>query len=462
VRIIIVGDGKVGYTLAERLSAEEHGVTIIDRNEEALKRASENLDVMCVKGHGASLSVLQEAGVEKTDVLIAVTQNDEMNMVVCLTGKKLGARHTVARIRDPEYAGELRHLKEQLDINLVVNPEQSTAVEILRLLRFPHADTIDTFSRGRVELVSFRALPDDVLVGQKLASLKTRMDMAVLICMVERGAEVFIPDGEFVIREDDTVYVIGGLPEISRLFKWMGRLGGVARNVMIVGGGRIGYYLAQGASKMGIQPRVIELNAEVAAQLAEDLPDAVIIHGDGTVQELLESENIRGADSFVAVTGRDEDNLMTALFALQCKVPKVVAKTNRQNFNAVVRALGLDSVISPKDITADHIMHFIRGLNTDASSRVETLYRLVDGRVEALEFLVGRGSRHLGKKIMELPLKKSLLLGAISRRGHIIIPSGTDHLAEGDTLIVITTHKGFTELDDIFTVLPRAAAPNAP
>lgn len=450
VRIIIVGDGKVGYTLAEHLSMEEHDVTIIDRNEVALRRATENLDVMCIKGNGASLAILEQAGVERTDVFIAVTTNDEMNMVCCLTAKKLGAKHTAARIRDPGYAHEIRRLQQQLDINLVINPEQSTAAEILRLLRFPSANVIDTFTRGRVELIGFRAQAADPIVGVRLSGLKKKIAAPVLICAVERGDRVYIPRGDFEIQPDDRVCVMGDPPAITAFFKALGRMTGVVRDVMIVGGGRIAHYLARDALATGIRPTVIEIEPRVCEQLAEALPGTTVIAGDGTEQDLLEAENIRNTEAFVALTGRDEDNLMLSLFALQCGVRKVIAKANRQNYNSVVRNLGLESVVSPKEITANHILHFVRGLENSQGSGVETLYRILDGRVEALEFVVKKDTRHLGKKLKDLPLRTDLLVGVITRRGSALIPTGNDSLSEGDRVVIVTRHSGFTALNEIF------------
>ena len=450
MRILIIGGGKVGYMLAESLSSEKHDVTIIDSAEDALMDVAERLDVMHIKGRGASLSTLRRAGANNADIVIAVTRSDEVNMLCCITSKKLGAKRTVARIRDPEYALDAETFKNQLDIDFVINPERSTAGEILRLLRFPAAVEIDTFYRGRVEIVGFRVVSNDAIMGLSLMELRKKMKAQILFCVVEREGEVLIPRGDYVILDGDLVYVAGKYADITKFFRSMGRATAIADNVMIIGGGRTAHYLASLAIKIGIKPIIIESNEKRCEQLAEDLSHATVICGDGTEQDLLESENIRGMDAFTALTDSDEENLMISLLANRCGVRKVVAKADRLNYVPLVNSLGVDSVISPNEITMGHILHFIRGLSSARGGAVVSLRRMLDGRVEALEFIVGKDMLHLGKKIMDLPIKRQVVIAVISRGGKSMIPEGSDVLMEGDDVIVVTTHTGFDELNDIF------------
>ncbi|MCL2401515.1 MAG: Trk system potassium transporter TrkA [Oscillospiraceae bacterium] len=450
MRILIVGNGKVGYTLAESLASEKHDITVIDKDYDALSSAAERLDVMHLKGNGASISTLKQAGAENAGIVIAVTMSDEVNMLCCLTAKKLGAKHTIARIRDPEYVRDVSMFKRQLDIDLVINPERSTAAEIMRLLRFPAAVEIDTFSGGQIELVGLRVIKDDFICGMSIKELRKKTKAEILICIVERGGNVHIPRGDFVIESGDLVFVAGMYTDITKFFRAIGRTTSMAENVMILGGGKTAYYLAAQAHRVGIKSVIIEVDEAKCARLAEGLPHATVINGDGMEQELLESENIRGMDAFAALTRSDEENLIISLFANQCGVRKVVAKADRQNYAPFVKSLGVESVISPKEITVNHILHFVRGLTGSRGGSVKALYRLLDGRVEALEFVVSRDMRGFGEKIKDLPIKSGVVIAAISHSGKSIVPDGHTVLKEGDNVVVVTVHPGFDELNDIF------------
>lgn len=450
MKIIVVGDGKVGHTLAEQLSGDGHDLVIIDKEADALRRAMEHLDVMCVRGNGIRGSVLREAGVEEADLVIAATSTDEMNMVCCLTAKKLGAKYTVARIRDPEYARDINMLKRELDIDMVINPEQATAAEISRLLRFQGVSAIELFVRGRVEMVGFVAAEGDMMLGGKLSSLRRRLPDSILFCACERGGGVFIPNGDTVFRAGDKIYVIGEPMSISHVFKALGRNTARVRDVLIVGGGRIARYLSSLLIKMGMRVKIIEINPATAASIAEEMPEAIVINADGTDIEVLNNENMPEFDAYVALTNRDEDNIMTAISALQSGVERVVAKSNSRNYNEVAGKLGLDCVVSPKLITADQIIHLVRGMQNSEGAVMETLYRIVGGKVEAMEFLVARGTENLGVQLKDISLKKGIIIGVIVRRGRIIIPSGSDHLEEGDSLILVCKDVPIAQLNDIF------------
>ena len=348
MRIVIVGNGKVGFSLAEQLVSEKYDVTIVDMRDDALRRASDALDIMSVKGNGVSAATLQEAGAQNADLLVAATNSDEVNMVCCLTAKRLGSKYTIARIRNPEYNAGLHDLKKNMGIDMVINPENATAVEISRLLRFPSAANIETFCRGRVELMGFRLQQDDFMVDQPLHALSSQVKkLSLLFCAVDREGEVIIPNGSFVPRAGDKLYLIGRPTSLDQFFHLLGRYSPKVKSVFIVGGGKISLYLAALLDKMHIRIKVVELNENRCRLVSETLPHATVICGDGTDQELLESERMTAADAFVALTDRDEDNLIISLYAMQKGLHKVITKSNRQNYAGIARAVGLDSVISP-------------------------------------------------------------------------------------------------------------------
>jgi len=449
MKIIIIGDGKVGYSLAESLSKENNDVTIIDKDPEALKKASEFLDVMCIRGNGVSTSILMEAGVSAADLLIAATTSDEMNMVCCLTGKKLGADHIIARIRDPEYAGELSILKRDLGLDMVINPEQACANEIARVLSYPSAVNVESFSKGRVELVEIKVTAKMSIAGMKLQDIAGKVSSSVLIGAVQRADEVIIPKGNFQIMADDQIYVIG---KPSNIFDFCVRIGIYAqkvRNVMIIGGGRIAYYLAGYLEEIGMKSKIIEIDRDRCLELSELLPSTLIINGDGSDETVLYSENLNDMDAFVSLTGRDEENLMAALFAKQNGVHKVVAKINRVNYTSVIKTLGIDSVLSPKQITANGIVRFVRGLKNALENPVETLYKIVDGRAEAVEFIANQSTKFLNVPLKDLRLVQGVLVAAIVRKNEIIIPHGKDVIKQGDSVILIVKDKQFSDFNDI-------------
>ena len=449
MRIVIVGDGKVGYTLAEQLSQESHDVVIIDKDAEALRRADEALDVLCVQGSGASVRVLQEAGVEHANLLIAATTSDEMNMVCCLLGRKLGAQHTIARIRDPEYAGEMRMLKEELGLTMVINPEEASAHEIARLLRFPHATGIDVFAQGRVEIVSFRVLATDAITEQPLSAFARKLPADVLFCAVERDGQVIIPNGSTVLHAEDSVYIVGQPTATSEFFKFLGRAHNKVRDVMLVGGSRIARYLARELLNMGMAVKLIELDEEVAQAISLELEDALVICGDGTDQSLLQAEGLDDTDAFVALTDRDEENLLMSLYAHQQGLRKVVAKVTRLHYTQLFRQLGVDSVINPKLLAADIIVRYVRALVNSEGSAIETLYRIVEGKAEAIEFEARANSRLVGHPLRLLPLRAGVLLAALVRAGKIIIPRGDTVILPKDHVIAVTHGHTVIDLDDL-------------
>ena len=452
MKIIIVGDGKVGFTLAQHLSQEEHDVTVIDTNDAALRRASEALDVMCVKGNGASISALRESGVDEADIVIAATSMDEVNMVCCLTAKRLGAKFAIARVRNRDYAMELSMLKDELGIDMVINPENATAVEISRLLRFPIASNIETFCRGRVELISFRVREGDFVAGRPLTDLSAQLqELPMLLCAAEReDGEVVIPDGSFVPQVGDRLYLIGQPSGLTSFFRLLGRHIPKCKNVSIIGGGRIAYYLSMALDRLGIDVKIIERDMDRCRQLSEMLPRAMILCGDGTDQELLEQENVAAADAFVALTDRDEDNLIISLYAMQQGIPKVVAKSNRQNYAGIAHAAGLESIVSPKLITAGHILQVVRGMQNSKGSIMNALYKIADGHAEAMEFVANETTRYRGVPLKDLRLKSGILIAVLVHEGNIIIPDGSSVISAGDTVILISRNHGILDINDIY------------
>lgn len=449
MRIIIIGDGKVGHSLAENLSKEGNDVTIIDKNPEALKKAEDNLDVMCIKGNGVSAKILIEAGVDGADLLIAATTSDEMNMVCCLTAKKLGAIRTIARIRDPEYADELSMLKERLGLSMVINPEQAAADEIARMLRFPSALNVETFAKGKVDIVEVKATPNTPIIGTKLKDINNKAAASILICAVVRNNEVIIPSGDFVIRDNDLIYIVGKTSNVYNFYKYLGKCTQKIKNVMIVGGGRIAFYLTKLLTEMGMKVKIIEKDRERCKELSDLLPGTLVIHGDGTEDELLQSENISDMGGFISVTGRDEDNLFSALLAKEYGVQKVIAKITRMNYSTILRNLCIDSIVSPKLITTNQIMKYVRGLKNARGSTIESLYRIIGGKAEIIEFIANDSTEFLNIPLKKLKFVDNILFASIVRRNEIIIPHGNDVVKQGDRVIVVTGKRRFSDLNEL-------------
>lgn len=450
MQIIVVGCGKVGHTLAERLSGEGHNLVLVDLDAKLIQEVTDELDVMGVVGNGASINVLMEAGIDAADLLIAVTTSDELNLLCCLIGKKASKRcMTIARVRDPMYNKEIGFIKEQMGISMVINPELATAMEIARLLRFPSAIKIDTFAKGRAELLTIKLRSSFGLGGRSVEQAVSGLKSKVLICAVERGDKIFIPNGGFVLEDGDNISIMATPQEAASFFKKLGLGTRRVNNTLIVGGGTIAVYLARQLLEMGIDVHIVELNAERCRKLCETLPKATILHGDGSDQELLMDAGLATAESFVAITDMDEENLLLSLFAKQHSQAKLVVKVNRIAFDDVIESLDLGSVIYPKYLTADYIAQYVRAAQNSIGSNVETLYNILDGRAEALEFRVRTDSEVTAHTLSELDLKSNLLVGCIYRRGKVIFPRGQDRIQVGDSVMVVTTIKGFHDIRDI-------------
>ena len=449
MKIIIVGCGKFGVTLAEQLNSEHHDITLIDSDGAALQAVTDRIDVMGVTGNGAVYQVQMEAGIKEADLLIATTNSDELNMLCCLIAKKAGNCHTIARIRNPEYSAEINYIREELNLSLAINPELAAAREIARLLRFPSAIKIEPFAKGRIELLKFLIPEKSVLNNMKIMDVVSRMHSNVLICAVERGSDVMIPDGNFEMRSGDKISFLAPHAESADFFRKAGIVNNTVKTAMFVGGGKITYYLSKALADTKIKIRIIEQNEERCRELSELLPGAMIIHGDGSDQKLLLEEGIRQTEAFASLTGFDEENIMLSLYAASQSKAKLITKVNKIAFENVINSLNLGSVIYPKLVTADIILQYVRGMQNSMGSNVETLYKIVADQAEALEFRVMEDSPVVGVPLEKLPLIDHLLVACINRKGRIIMPRGKDTIEPGDTVIIVTTHTGLNDLGDI-------------
>ena len=450
MKIIIVGCGKVGTTLAEQLNRENHDITLIDTNEEAIQNISDSADVMGVTGNGAVYQVQMEAGIQDADLLIATTNSDELNMLCCLIAKKAGNCHTIARIRNPEYSSEIRYIREELNLSLAINPELAAAREIARLLRFPSAIKIEPFAKGRIELLKFLIPEHSLLNDMRVMDVVSRLKSNVLICVVERGNDVVIPDGNFVMKKGDKISFIASHQESADFFKKAGVDNNIVKSAMFVGGGKLTHYLCRLLEDTKIKIKIIERDEERCRQLSELLPKAMIIHGDGTDEQLLLEEGIRQTEAFASLTGFDEENIMLSLYASSQSKAKLITKVNKIAFENVINSLNLGSLIQPKMLTAEIILQYVRAMqNSMGSSNIETLYKIAADKAEALEFRVKEGSPILGIPLEKLKLNDNHLVACINRGGTIITPRGKDTVEAGDTVIVVTTHTGLNDLTDI-------------
>lgn len=449
MKIVIIGDGKVGYKLAKQLSSEKYDIILIDNNEEKLRKSIERMDVFCVAGEGGSVEVQQRADVPHADLVIDCTSTDECNMLSCLIARRLGARHTIARVRNPIYYKQIDFLKKDLHLSMVVNPELIVAGDITRLLLFPDASKVETFVKGRVELVEF-PIHCGKLEGLSLSELYARFQVQVLVCAVESGETVLIPDGDYILKAGDKLHIAASHQNMEQFFKKIALRKEKIKNAMICGGGRVAYYLASQLCNLGMNVKIIERNRERCEELCELLPQATIINGDATEHDLLIEEGIEKTDAFIALTGMDEENIIMSLFASKQSVSKVIVKINEDRRAMMIDELGLDSIVSAKTATADAILGYVRARrNSQCSANVETMYQLLDGRVEALEFIIKSENAYTGVPLKDLNLKVNNIIACIARGRKIIIPNGDDSIQVGDSVVIITMTKQIRDLDDI-------------
>lgn len=448
MKIVIVGCGKVGTSIARELIASEHTISVVDNDRAAVRRLSESFDVLGVEGNGATYEALADAGAETADLVIAATARDEVNLYTCLMARSIGVPHTIARVRSPEYTDDLYRVKDQLRLSMSINPELTEAIEISRLLRFSGALEIDSFAKGAVELIKILIPESSLIAGRKISQIDT-LKGRVRLCTVERGKDVYIANGDTVIQAGDKVSIVAK-PEIAaRFFKKVNVNIGRSRDVVLLGGGKVSFYLAQRLIKSGANVKIIERNAERCQELADSLDNAIIIHGDCMDQELLLSEGIDRADGVAALMDYDEENILISLYIKSVSKAKTITKINNESFDPIIENLGLECVMNPKTLTGEYIARYIRAMQNSLGSNVETLYRLHEDRVEALEFRAKSNSRTLNTPLAKLDLKDDLQVICISRGGKIILPQGSDVIMADDSVVVITKHKGLSDLDDI-------------
>lgn len=450
MHIIIVGLGKLGTTLTKQLTTEGHDIVVVDTSSEKVNRIVDVYDVMGICGTGASCEILEEAGVEKTKLLIAATDSDELNILSCLIAKRMGVENTIARVRNPDYANQIQFLRQELGISMIVNPEYETANEISRIIRFPSAANLDSFAGGKIEIAKIRIHSDNPLCDLKLYELKKKFKSKVLVCAVQRGDDVFIPSGDFVIQADDSISITGTRSDISVFMRQTGVHKHKVKNVMIIGGGRIAYYLSKLLADTGRSIKLIEQSMDRCYHLNDILNDVNIIHGDGTDQEVLDEQRLENQDAFVALTGIDEENIIVSMYAESKGIPKVITKVNRHSYS-ILNDIGLETVVSPQIVAGNLVTRYVRALqNSAGNSQIQTLYKLLDGRVEAVEFIVPDGAGYENIPFKELKLLPNLLIGCIIRNGKIIYPNGDNVMKAGDSIIVVTAGRILEDLHDIF------------
>lgn len=449
LRIIIVGCGKVGSTLVEILSNEGNDITIIDKNPQKLESLTNTFDVMGIEGNGASFTTQEEAGIKNADLMIAVTNSDELNLLCCTVAKQVGNCATIARVRTPEYNKEVQYLTDQLGLAMIINPEFEVAKEISRILYLPSALEVSSFAHGQAELIKFKIYEDSKLNEVRISELSGVIKTKILICAIERDDKVFIPSGNDRILSGDIISFVTPRKQVKDFFTQIGVKSNKIKEVMIIGGGKAAYYLSNMLLNMGMSVKIIESDKNRCEELSLLLPKAIIINGDGTNEELLKEEGIATAQAFIPLTGIDEENIILTLYAKQVSGAKVITKINRINFRGVISKLDLGSIVYPRYITSEAIIAYVRAKRASMNSNIEALYHMYDHRVEAIEFLIDKESAATGQTLANLPLKKSLIIALINRSGKIFMPSGSDSLMVGDSVMIVTTHTGFNTIQDI-------------
>lgn len=451
MKIIVVGCGNIGYAVIDLLCREGHDVVAVDTRQDRLKNANAEFDIMCVGGDGADRDVLEAAGVSDADLLLALTETDERNLMICLIGKKCGAKHTIARVRNPLYDKQIHLMQEELGLSLVVNPEYAAAVAITRLLKLPSAIETEVFARGKIELSKFKLEKDNILCDTSLKEISSKVHCDVLIPIVERGNDVIIPTGDFVLRAGDKISVMATPKNIVTFYKGLKLYTKQVESVMIIGGSSTAIYLAKQLTAIGIRVKIVDRDRSCCEDLCEKLPNVYVANGDATDRSTMIEEGLMDTQGVICLTEMDEQNIMLALYAKQINPKaKVITRIHRMNYDDMISGWDLGSNVYPRKTVAEDVVRYVRAMsNSMESSNVETLHRLVDGRVEALEFNIHEESRAVGVPFAQLDTRDNLLIGAINRNGRIIIPGGTDEIMIGDTVIVITTDPGLLSIDDI-------------
>lgn len=449
MRIVVIGDGKVGRSIVEHVSKEEHEIIIIDNNPTVVEQIVDTYDVLGIVGNGASYEIQKNARVDKADLLIATTSSDEVNILSCIVAKELGAKATVARVRNHDYNNQTNIMMKNLGINMIINPELQTANEIMNILNYPEAISVESFAKGNVEMVEIYVNEDSPIAGMSLAAISEKLQVQVLVCAIQRGEEVFIPDGNFVINAKDKIHVTSSKPNIRMFLQKLKLIEHKIKDVLIIGGGKISLYLAERLLKNKYKVKIIEKNYERCLELNQLLSNVTIIHGDGSDQGLLLEEGIGSYDAVIPLTNSDEENIIISLFADKQNADKIITKINKQSFVGLIETIGMTSVVSPKELTANKIVSYIRAKSNMRGSNIRTLYKLINNQAEALEFIASGKSKVINKTLKEIKLKKNILIAAIIRDNEVIIPRGTDIIKENDSVIVISKEHMLDDLSDI-------------
>lgn len=449
MKIIIAGAGDTGYSVAKLLSEEGHDITVVDKDPAAIDHVSNTLDVISVEGNATLADVLTDAGAEGAELLLAATRHDEVNMVCGIAARRLGIKNVIARVRDPEYIGQTEFLREALGLSVTVNPEYECAKEIARILQFPTAARVDAFSKGSVEIVEYRVPNGSPLDGLALKSFGKSFGAKVLVSLVERNGDALIPNGSFVLRSGDRLSITGAPKELRRFFTAVGAYRKPVRNAIVMGGGIVGVYLTRILEENGISVSVVERDRNRCDVLCDLLPSSRIICGDAMKSDVLLEAGIKNTDAFVALAGDDGDNVITSLYAKHCNTGKIVTKLNREHFSEILDSSGLDCFVSPKAIVAQQLARYVRALSNSLGSSVETLYRMADGKAEALEFKVGKGAKCTGIPLKSLRLRPNLIIAAVIRDGKLIMPDGETCLLTGDNAIIVTAAGTVKDIDGI-------------
>lgn len=447
--IVIIGCGQVGKTLVEHLVNEGHEISVIDKNPDRIAQITNSCDVFGVVGNGASYSVQMEADIENADILIAVTDSDELNLLCCVVGKRVANCDVIARVRTPDYSKDAAYLKEELGLAMIINPDKEAADAISRILYMPTALEVIPFAKGLAELVRIKLPQGNILAGNRLMDLGKELAGALLIFAVERDGAVYIPDGRFELAAGDVISFVSPRRECKKALRGLGFHTHQVKDGIIVGGGRSAYYLAKQMVEHGLSTTIIETNAHRCAELSDLLPEAVIVNGDGTDEDLLVEAGLEHAESFIALTDIDEENIMLTLHAQSVSDAKIITKIHRMNFHNVINNMELGSVVYPQLITTEAIVKFVRAKKASMHSNIEAMSYMFNERVEVIEFLIEHESRITNKSLAELKLKKNILVTCIKRSGKIIIPNGSDCIRVGDSVIIATTHCGFSDILEI-------------
>lgn len=450
MKIVIAGAGRVGYSIARELSKENHDIIVIEQDEKKLQEVSNNLDVLTLSGNAASYDTLKQAELKNADLLIAVTEADEVNLLCCLAAKKLGVTHTIARVRNRDYFRQTAFLKDELGLSMTINPEEETASEISRILRFPFASKVEAFANSKAESVEIKVTQDSVLNNMKVADLRLKLGN-VLVCAVLRNKEAFIPRGDFVIKAGDRLNVIGSYKEINEFTKKLGR-SHKTKNVLVLGGGNIAYYLANQLKGAGVSLKVIERKKDACEKLKDAFPKVNIVYGNGTNPDVLSEEGLEIADAFVAVTGDDEDNIISSMFAITSGVEKVITKIKESKFIKMLEAEQLDSIVQPSSIATQRVVRYVRSMQNAYDISIDALYYIFEQSVEILELTINNHFPYSGIPLKDLAVSHDALVSAIIHNGHCIIPGGDDCISAGDIVILTTTRKGILSLDDVVEV----------